>query len=73
MGDAALYCDLRSPASLAGHLATIIEQPALLARLRIAGAGLAAEIAKIDYGERLTPVFDDYAYARRRWAWPEGP
>jgi hypothetical protein len=34
---------------------------------------LAAEVAKLDYAERLAPVLDNYAHVRRRWAWPEGP
>jgi glycosyltransferase involved in cell wall biosynthesis len=71
MGDAALYCDLSDPSSLAGHLAALIQDPVLLDRLRTAGRRLAAEIAKINYGERLARVFDDYAYVRRRWSWPE--
>jgi glycosyltransferase involved in cell wall biosynthesis len=71
MGDAALYCDLFDPASLADHLAALIEDPALRDRLRIAGGRRAAEIASIDYGERLARLFDEYAYVRRRWAWPE--
>ena len=71
MGDAALYCDLDDVSSLADHLAALIRDPALLDSLRKAGCRLAAEIAKIDYGERLSPVLDRYAYIRRRWAWPE--
>jgi len=71
MGDAALYCDLADASSLADHLAALIRDPALLDRLRKAGYRLAAEIAKIDYGERLAPILDRYADLRRRWAWPE--
>ncbi len=70
MGDAALYCDLADVSSLADHLAALVQDRALLDRLRAAGCKLAAEIAKIDYGERLQKVFDDYAFIRRRWAWP---
>ena len=71
MGDAALYCDLFDPSSLADHLATLIRDPALRDRLRSAGDRLAAQIAEIGYAERLARLFDDYAYLRRRWAWPE--
>jgi glycosyltransferase involved in cell wall biosynthesis len=71
MGDAALYCDLADVSSLADHLAALIQDPAVADRLRAAGGRLAAEIAKIDYGQILKPVFDDFAYLRRRWAWPE--
>jgi glycosyltransferase involved in cell wall biosynthesis len=70
MGDAALYCDLNDISSLADHLAALTRDPAQLDSLRKAGYRLAAEIAKIDYGERLSPVLDRYAYTRRRWAWP---
>lgn len=71
MGDAALYCDLANPSSLAGILATLIQDPTQADRLRKAGARLAGEIAQIDYGKLLSPVFEKYAYIRRRWAWPE--
>jgi len=71
MGDAALYCDLDDPSSLADHLAGLIEDPLLLARLREGGRRLAAKIAEIDYAQILNPVFDDYAYLSRRWSWPE--
>jgi len=71
MGGAALYCDLYDPSSLADHLAGLLTDPALRARLRAAGDRLAAEIACIDYGERLARLLDDYAYVRRRWTWPE--
>jgi len=73
MGDAALYCDLTDVSSLADHLAALIKDSALRDRLQKAGRKLAAEIAKIDYGERLRPILDKYADVRRRWAWPESP
>ena len=73
MRDAALYCDLAEVSSLADHLAALIRDPAVAERLRAAGLRLAAEIGKIDYGAKLTLVFDDFAYLRRRWAWPEKP
>ena len=71
MRDAALYCNLADSSSLADQLAALIQDPELIAHLQKAGSKLAAEIAKIDYGERLAPVFDNYAYVRRRWTWPE--
>jgi glycosyltransferase involved in cell wall biosynthesis len=71
MRDAALYCDLAEVSSLADHLAALIRDAKLADRLQVAGRQLAAEIAAIDYGQRLKPVLDDYAYLRRRWAWPE--
>jgi glycosyltransferase involved in cell wall biosynthesis len=70
MGDAALYCDLADPSSLAGHLATLLREPQLRERLVAAGRRLAAEVAKIDYGQRLAGLLDEHAYLRRRWAWP---
>jgi glycosyltransferase involved in cell wall biosynthesis len=71
MGDGALYCDLANPSSLADHLAKLIQDPAHRDVLGRAAHRLAAEIATIDYGERLKPVLDRYAYLRRRWGWPE--
>jgi glycosyltransferase involved in cell wall biosynthesis len=70
MGDAALYCDLTDVSNLADHLAALIQNRRLRDRLLQAGNRLAAELAKIDYGERLKSVLDDYAYLRRRWSWP---
>jgi glycosyltransferase involved in cell wall biosynthesis len=71
MGDAALYCDLSNVSSLAEHLKTLIQDPGERQRLLQAGKRLAAEISAIDYGKRLEPFLDAYAYTRRRWAWPE--
>jgi uncharacterized glyoxalase superfamily protein PhnB len=71
MGDAALYCDLTDVSSLANHLSTLIQDSAALERLRKAGAQLAVEIGKIDYGQRLGPVIDHYTYTSRRWSWPD--
>lgn len=71
MGDAALYCDLANPSSLADLLATLIRDPTQADHLRMAGGALAREIAQIDYAKLLSPVFEKYAYIRRRWAWPE--
>jgi glycosyltransferase involved in cell wall biosynthesis len=71
MGAAALYCDLADVQSLAIHLASLVRDPELLDRLRKTGFKLAAEFAKIRYREQLAPIFDNFAYVRRRWAWPE--
>jgi glycosyltransferase involved in cell wall biosynthesis len=71
MGDAALYCDLADVSSLADHLARLTEDPALRERLRSSGGKLAARIARIDYGQILKPMFDDFVCLRRRWAWPQ--
>jgi glycosyltransferase involved in cell wall biosynthesis len=71
MGDAALYCNLAEPSSLADQLAALVHDPQLVPHLRKAEQRLAAEIAKIDYNQRLASVFDSYSYVRRRWTWPE--
>jgi glycosyltransferase involved in cell wall biosynthesis len=71
MGDAALYCDLADVSSLADHLAALIQDAAVRDLVRKAGFKLAAEIAKIDYRERLAPIFDNFAYVSRRWVWPQ--
>ncbi len=71
MGEAALYCDLANPSSLAGLVASLTRDPALVDRLRKSGKVLAEEIAQVDYVNLLSPVLEKYAYMRRRWAWPE--
>jgi glycosyltransferase involved in cell wall biosynthesis len=73
MGDAALYCDLSDPASLADQLVALIHDQTLVCRLRKAGQRLAEDLAKMAYGKRLSQVVDDFAYVRRRWAWPRPP
>jgi glycosyltransferase involved in cell wall biosynthesis len=70
MGDAALYCDLSDPGSLADHLVALHTNPAMCTRLREAGLKLAANLETIAYAERLRPLFDDFAYVRRRWSLP---
>ena len=74
MGDAALYCDLdrqsRAWPTIWRRLSRIQN---CSHSLRKAGYRLAAEIAKIDYGERLAPILDNFAYVRRRWTWPGAP
>lgn len=72
MGDAALYCNLADVSSLADHLEALVRDEGVRERLLEAGRKLAVKIGTIDYGERLAPLLDDYAYVRRRWAWPEG-
>lgn len=71
MGDAALYCNLNDVSNLADHVASLIREPQVGDRLRTAGRRFAAEMARTDYAAILEPVFDRYAYTRRRWAWPE--
>ena len=71
MGDAALYCDLTNPASLADYLAALAKDRYLVERLQAAGRNLAQDLRELNYRQRLSCVFDDFAYKRRRWKWPE--
>lgn len=70
MGEAALYCDLDRPGSLAEQLALIWNDAAVRERLQVAGATLTRELLGVDYAARLLPMLDRYAGLRRRWAWP---
>ena len=72
MGEGALYCDLRDPATLADRLHEVLADPAVTQRLRESGFALARRTAAVDYAARLAPVLDEYAALRRRWTWPEG-
>jgi glycosyltransferase involved in cell wall biosynthesis len=67
MRDAALYCDLSEPASLAQHLETLLRDPQERERLRIAGRNLTREMAAVTYEQRLRPIFEAVADKRRTW------
>ena len=68
MGDAALYCDLKDPQSMADHLHAVLTDAALVERLRGAGRRMIADLGESRYAEILQPIIDDFAYLRRRWA-----
>ena len=67
MGDAALYCDLRNPESMADQLYSLITDSALVERLRQAGYKRATALDESLYYHRLNKIIDDYAYMQRRW------
>jgi glycosyltransferase involved in cell wall biosynthesis len=64
LGDAALYCDLSRPESLADHLATVLRDPGHSSRLRDAGARVARETAEVNFAALLAPVLDEFARER---------
>ena len=68
MGDAALYCDLKDPQSLACHLNVLLTDGVLAERQRQAGKRMVAELGQRQYVEALKPIMDDFAYVRRRWS-----
>lgn len=69
MGEAALYCDLKDPQSMAHHLHAVLTDVALVERLRAAGRRLVAGLESQDlYSQALGPIMNDFAYVRRRWA-----
>lgn len=70
MRDAALYCDLKNPASMANYLADLINDPACAERLRVASARLLADLYRVDYGARLGAVWDNFSELRQRWTKP---
>ena len=69
MRDAAIYCDLSDPLSLAKCLYNISRDPSLVESVKRAGTVLSEELIGIDYGARLSPVFDRFERISRRWAW----
>ena len=68
MRDAALYCNLSNPLSMAEHLYSLLTTPELIERLREAGRRLIDELGEDDYAKKLKPVLDEFAYLRRIWA-----
>ena len=68
MGEAALYCDLQRPESLADHIQTILSDPACVARLKRAGLALTAAMDPDIYPSTFQALLDDFAYKRRLWA-----
>lgn len=67
MGDAALYCDLKDPRSMADHLHALITDTNVAERLRKAGLILVSNLAGNRYCETLAPIIENFAYLRRRW------
>ena len=67
MKDAALYCDLKNPVSMATHIHNLISDPLLRLSVTEVGKKFAAEIVHNDYASLLQPIFDDFSYKRRRW------
>lgn len=67
MGDAALYCDLTDPVSLAEHLRTILQDASTVARLKAAGFALAETFSEEITTQKLKDIFDAYALKQRRW------
>jgi len=67
MGEAALYCDLGHPDSLADLLAKIVQDDGVASRLKAAGRALGQARLGIAYGDILAPILESYAYLKRRW------
>lgn len=69
LGEAALYCDLTDPASLATQIRAVICDPGLADTLRRSGASLLmTRSAQGQYVRAMQRVVDDFAYLRRRWS-----
>lgn len=67
MKDAALYCDLNQPESLAEHLRTVLQDEVVVKRLKSAGYELTKNLINEDGKTELKGIFESYEYKRRRW------
>jgi glycosyltransferase involved in cell wall biosynthesis len=67
LGDAALYCDLKDPCSMAGQLLSLIKQPDRIEQLRSAAPTVLTRVEPSLYADRLAEAFDEFSYTRRRW------
>lgn len=67
MGDAALYCDLNNPSSLADHLRTVIQNKSASEHLKSKGHALAERLSNEAAAKKLKAIFGAYAYKQRRW------
>jgi glycosyltransferase involved in cell wall biosynthesis len=67
LGNAALYCDLRDPGSLARQLYTILTEPSVVSDLKQAGSARVASTSSELYAQTFQALLDDLAYIRRRW------
>jgi glycosyltransferase involved in cell wall biosynthesis len=67
LGDAALYCELGDPKSLAANLAALELDQALCSRLSISRNRLAQAIAEVDYRMLLLPFLREYEKVRKGW------
>ena len=68
IGDAALYCDLRDPESLALQLKTIMTRSDIVDSLKRAGRALVEQSNPDLYVAKLQALLDEFDYLRRRWA-----
>ncbi len=67
MGDAALYCDLKDPRSMADQLHMLLTNAAVVEKQRSAGQKMVEKLGENLYREKLRPVLEEFAYVRRRW------
>jgi glycosyltransferase involved in cell wall biosynthesis len=68
LGGAALYCNLRDPASLAEQLRLILTRPDIVSALNRAGRELLSRLNSSAHVEKLKVLLDDFDYMRQRWA-----
>ena len=67
MQDAALYCDLTDPSSLAEHLRSVLQDPSIVTHLKKAGHAMAEQLDEDKSTQKLKSIFDAYALKQRRW------
>jgi len=60
-GDAALYCDLSNPVTLASHILTVLTDPERVKAMVTEGRARVADLTPALYGRIFGQIFDDYA------------
>lgn len=67
LGDAALYCDLHDPASLAAQLRVVLTRPEVVESLTQAGRALLGRTGTQTYADKMQGLLDEFEYVRQRW------
>lgn len=67
LANAALYCDLNDPRSLADHLRLLLTDPAAALALRRAGEALLRRTTPQNYVEKFQEILNRFSYLRARW------